>query len=151
MNNELIAQLEQAGPGLVVQRLRAMARESVLQRLETAEAAVMAGDLIGQLDTRAGALRERLPGLAEREAPEQLAVSELQNQLVDLTAARLRATLDRDDAGAIRIGEQLSAVERQIHEHNAALRTIANTRQDIATKLGNLEAARAALEPLIVV
>lgn len=150
MSSDLIAQLEEAGPGLVVRQLRAMARENVLARLEAAEAAVLAGGLIAQLDERAGALRERLPGLDEREAPERAAVAELQERVATLTADRVRAQLAYDDRGAIRIGEQLAAVERQIHLHESQLRTIKSTRLDIGAKLEHLQAARRELATLVV-
>ena len=89
MSSDLIAQLETSGPGLVVQRLRSMARESVLQRLETAEAAVMAGDLIGQLDNRAAALRaaidaetqRRMAGRHGRDRVAEYAVPKLPEQM----------------------------------------------------------------------
>lgn len=150
MNNDLIAQLEQAGPGLVVRQLRAMARENVLQRLEQQEAAVIAAGIIAQLDERSGALRERLPGLALREGPELLAVRELQEQVVTLTADRVRAQLAYDDRAARAIGEKLEKIEREIHLHESQLRTIKSTRLDIGAKLEHLEAARAVVATLIV-
>ena len=68
--------------------------------------------------------------------------------MIDLTAQRARCELDNDNRGAIRAGEAIGRIERQIAEEQAELTTCHNRRADIAAKLQNLEAARREAESL---
>lgn len=149
MSNDLIVDLEKNGPGFVSQKLRAMAREAVLQRLEAAEAAVMAGGLRDEIDQRLAALQARLPLIAEREAPLLAQKEELHAQLVDLAPKRMRAALDKDNALTVEIDGQIGAVERQIALIDAELRTTHSNRFDTEFAIANLGQSRAALAPLI--
>ena len=136
------------GAGRVVDRVRDMARGNVLARLADQESAAVAAAAIGEVDAKIAELQGQLPGLAEREVAPQAAIKELKEQVIDLTAQRARCELDNDNRGAIRAGEAIGRIERQIAEEQAELTTCHNRRADIAAKLQNLEAARRELAPL---
>ena len=136
------------GAGRVVDRVRATARENVLSRLADQEAAVVATAALAEVDGKIAELQGQLPGLAEREVTPKAAIKGLQEQVIDLTAQRARCELDNDERGAIRAGEAIVGIERQIAEFQAELTTCHNRRADIAAKLQNLEAARRELAPL---
>lgn len=145
----LIQQVELTGASLVSQKVRAMARENILARLEQQEVAAVAASTLAEIDEKIAALRGQLPALALREGPALLAVQELNEIVISLTSQQKRAELDNDPRGANRLGEQMRTVERQRSEHEAQLRTINSKRADIESRLGNLEAARRELEKLL--
>lgn len=134
--------------GRISDRVRAMARENVLSRLADEEAVVVATAALGEVDAKIAELRAQLPGLAEREVTPKATIKELQEQVIDLTAQRARCELDNDGRGAIRAGEAIALVERQIAEFQAELTTCHNRRADIEYKVTTLEAARRELAPL---
>ena len=146
--SNLLDMVMTTGAGRVVDRVRAVARENILARLADQEAVVVAAAALGEVDGKIAELQGQLPGLAEREVAPQAAIKELKEQVIDLTAQRARCELDNDNRGAIRAGEAIGRIERQIAEEQAELTTCHNRRADIAAKLQNLEAARRELAPL---
>ena len=146
--SNLLDMVMTTGAGRVVDRVRATARENILSRLADQESATVAAAAIAEVDAKIAELQGQLPGLAEREVAPQAAIKELKEQVIDLTAQRARCELDNDNRGAIRAGEAIGRIERQIAEEQAELTTCHNRRADIAAKLQNLEAARRELAPL---
>ena len=146
--SNLLDMVMTTGAGRVVDRVRAVASENIRARLADQEAVVVAAAALGEVDGKIAELQGQLPGLAEREVAPQAAIKELKEQVIDLTAQRARCELDNDNRGAIRAGEAIGRIERQIAEEQAELTTCHNRRADIAAKLQNLEAARRELAPL---
>ena len=146
--SNLLDMVMTTGAGRVVDRVRAVASENIRARLADQEAVVVAAAALGEVDGKIAELQGQLPGLAEREVAPQAAIKELKEQVIDLTAQRARCELDNDNRGAIRAGEAIGRIERQIAEFQAQLTTCHNRRADIAAKLQNLEAARRVLAPL---